>query len=200
MGDPISIAPELTERPLTAGDFLTLIESGAFARDARRIELIDGRLIIGPHDGADHSSSGGDVLAALAPLLQADPDLDRMWLAVSNPAVRLDDTRVVQPGIAIVRRDIRGTVKLFTPDHIALAVEIADSSLAYDDGEKKRLYAEGGLAELWIVRLGPGDVRVCSAPKDGVWTAEALLKPGDVIRPGFAQGAEAAVAGLLGEA
>ena len=48
---------------------------------------------------------------------------------------------------------------------MALVVEVADSSLAFDRGPKARLYAAAGIPEYWIVNLVDRQVEVHTDPR-----------------------------------
>lgn len=51
-----------------------------------------------------------------------------------------------------------------TPEEIALLIEVADSSLDYDRGEKLEAYAAAGVPEYWIVNLIDRHVEVYQRP------------------------------------
>ena len=48
---------------------------------------------------------------------------------------------------------MRGVKKHPTPGEIYLVVEVSDTTLAYDSGDKLRAYEQGGIKEYWIVDL-----------------------------------------------
>lgn len=50
------------------------------------------------------------------------------------------------------------------PTRAALVVEAAESSLAFDRGEKGSLYARGGVRDYWIVNLVDRALEVCRDP------------------------------------
>jgi Uma2 family endonuclease len=187
------VAPRL----LTVDDVLALSAAGAFA-EAEKVELIDGRLWVSPSESVGHLAGSGRVGEALAALLKST-GLDRDWWLIPNLTLRVTETRLLQPGWAIIRRGVLETEKrLPIAADLALAVEIADASLRFDEGDKRELYAEAGLAEYWIVRVSAGGVRVCADPRDGVFFADEVKHAGDVIAPLFAPGADVSVADLTG--
>lgn len=189
----------VTERLLTVDDVLRLSEAGAFA-DTEHVELIDGRLVVGPADGIQHTRGGAGVSMALTPLVAGDPRLGALAV-VATPTLRVSEARALAPDYAVVERAALQRDALMSAADVALAVEVAVSSLAYDDGAKKRLYAEAGLAELWIVRMAFRDVRVCRAPSaEGGWGYERLAAAGETVAPLFAPDAAIPVAALLGQA
>ena len=51
------------------------------------------------------------------------------------------------------------------PDDVLLVVDVSESSLAYDRGEKLALYAEAGVPEYWVVGVGAEAVHVYREPR-----------------------------------
>ena len=75
---------------------------------------------------------------------------------------------------------IRGSPKQFSDHHpvptdVLTVVEVSDSSLAYDRGEKQRLYAEARIPVYWIVNLVDRQIEVYTQPT------------GPALEPGYAQ-------------
>jgi len=73
---------------------------------------------------------------------------------------------------------------------VLLLVEVSDSSLAYDRGRKLALYAQFGVAEVWIVDLAGSAVEIYRQPKEGAYSLTErridgalapILVPGIVI-------------------
>lgn len=60
-------------------------------------------------------------------------------------------------------------------------VEVADSSLLYDQVEKAPRYAAAGIPEAWLVDVAGETVTVCAEPGLGGYTQEKLLRRGDEI-------------------
>lgn len=70
-----------------------------------------------------------------------------------------------EPDLCIVAGSPRDERKRHaTPDEIRLIIEVADSSLEYDSGEKMEAYAVAGLPEYWIVNLIDRRVEVYRHP------------------------------------
>jgi hypothetical protein len=68
------------------------------------------------------------------------------------------------------------------PD-ILLAVEVADTSLAYDLGPKARLYALHGVAELWVVNARERTTAVHTRPGPDGWGRVEEKAPSDALAP-----------------
>jgi len=103
-----------------------------------------------------------------------------------NATVQLSTRRVLNPdGMMLAKGSLRPP-RLPRPSEVKLVVEVADRSIAYDEGAKLRLYAEAEVGELWIVRVPHGDMRVLRRPVDGLYLDERIVRPGDVVTPLFA--------------
>ena len=51
-----------------------------------------------------------------------------------------------------------------SPEEVVLVVEVADSTLATDQGAKKRVYARAGILVYWIANLVEGRFEVYTEP------------------------------------
>jgi Uma2 family endonuclease len=68
-------------------------------------------------------------------------------------------------------------------EDVPLIVEVAESSLAYDRGEKARLYAAAGIAEYWIVNLIDKQIEVRRQPDYGRYRDLTVFSIGQEVRP-----------------
>jgi len=81
-----------------------------------------------------------------------------------NPITILDDSEP-EPDLAIVtRKNYAAEGRHPGEGDILLLIEIADTTLAYDRGDKARAYALAGIAEYWVVNLPNRQVEVYTAP------------------------------------
>ena len=177
--------PWVPRRPLTVADYHRMGEVGILT-ERDRVELIEGELIAMSPIGSEHA---GAVNALTRRLVQVVGE--RGIVAVQNP-VRLDDLSEPQPDFAVLKPrsdDYRKATP--RPGEVLLIIEVADSSLSYDRGVKRSLYARHGIPEFWIVNLTAGEVEVCRAPSGDSYasvsrvgregTLEAELLPGVAI-------------------
>jgi Uma2 family endonuclease len=163
----------LTRRRFTVEEFYRLAEVGVLHEDDR-IELIDGELIEMAAIGVPHA----DTVATLTDLA-ADLIGTGARISVQNP-IHLGPRTEPQPDLALIRRR-RYSVTHPTPVDIFLVIEVADSSLNYDRDVKVPLYAEAGIAEVWIVNLNGRTIERYSSPRDGRYTQIAIAAPGDTL-------------------
>ena len=92
------------------------------------------------------------------------------------------------------------------PHEVLLIIEVADTSLAYDRGVKRSLYARHGIPEFWIVNLTAGEVEVCTAgevevcrmPIGDQYASVSTVGREGILEPQLLPGAVIPVAGLLG--
>ena len=72
------------------------------------------------------------------------------------------------------------------PETATLVVEVADTSLAFDQDTKRRLYAQHGIPTYWIVNLPSGCVEVYTHPSDGDYTAKHTVPRNERLSVPFA--------------
>jgi Uma2 family endonuclease len=145
----MSYAMEYGPRPhrITVDEFHRMAEVGLFAPEAR-VELIEGVIIDMAPIGTVHAR---DV----------DFVMERFVLAVrgkaivrTQGAIQLSDDTMLQPDIAVLKFRVDGYMRKHPgPSDIVLVVEVADSSIDYDFGEKLKLYARFGVQEVWVLNV-----------------------------------------------
>ena len=80
-----------------------------------------------------------------------------------------------------------------------LVVEVSDSTLDYDLGEKASRYAAEGVPELWVADVNGRRLHVFRDPDGPDWRLRRLFKPGDAVSPLCLPEAGLAVADLLAD-
>jgi Uma2 family endonuclease len=147
-----SSAPEQF-RPLRRVEYDQLVALGTF--EGERIELIGGALRRMSPIGPPHTSTV-DVLTQLLVLALAG----RAWVRVRG-SFAADELSEPEPDFCILPL---GDYHSAHPREAHLIIEVADSSLPYDRGEKAHLYAACGVPEYWIVNLVDRVVEVHRGP------------------------------------
>ena len=150
---------------LTVQDYHRLGEAGVLGEDDR-VELLEGQLVDMSPIGPLHAF----VIDLLTRLLVAAVG-DRGWVRVQNPVV-LDNGSEPQPDIVVARPAPGGYRDAHPrPDDVLLLIEVADSSLDFDSGAKRDLYARAAIREFWIVDLPANRVLVHRAPAGGAYAS-----------------------------
>jgi len=166
-----------TRRRFTRKEYHRMVEVGIL-RERDRVELIRGEIIDMSPIGPRHSAFV-DNLARL--LIRRLPD--DVIVRVQGPVALTDDTEPEPDFTVLRRRDVAYKDREAWAEDALLMIEVADSSLAYDRSIKRRLYAEAGIHEYWIVDCTTEMVEVYRAPDvDGyrevrVVTGQATLSP-----------------------
>lgn len=168
----LALHPWVPRRRLDVNEYMRLAEVGVLGEDDR-VELIEGELVAMSPKGSPHV---GAVMALNRLLTRAAGD--RAMVAVQDP-VRLGDHSEPEPDLLLLRPDAHGyRLRKPAPADVLLLVEVADSSLRYDRGVKRALYARHGVLEVWIVDLDGGAVEVCRAPGPEGHASDAREGPG----------------------
>lgn len=84
------------------------------------------------------------------------------------------------------------------PEDVLLLVEVAESSLKYDRGLKRALYAEAGIAEYWVVNLVDSVIEVYTDPVEGKYQSVRMVRRGETLHLPGGLGGSIAVADVLG--
>jgi len=121
----------------------------------------------------------GVQLDILDALLTAVARLNLPLRVLSEVSVRVSEAEVPMPDVSLVRR---GRYPAAVPvEHVRLAVEISESTLADDLGRKRTLYALGGIPEYWVVDLSARVVLQHWSLEGGTYAKSAIVPFGDDI-------------------
>jgi Uma2 family endonuclease len=183
-------------RTWTRAEYDRLIELGVF-RPGEPIELIAGQLMVSEPQGSAHYTAVGLVEDALRAALGGG------WLVRSQGPIALGDDSEPEPDVAVIRGS-RRQYSRHHPARPALVVEVAESSLALDRGQKASLYARGGIADYWILNLVDRVLEVYRRPAVDAagafgwrYTSMEIVRPGASVAPLESPSARIAVADLL---
>jgi Uma2 family endonuclease len=84
------------------------------------------------------------------------------------------------------------------PGDVLLVIEVADSSLDYDRGEKLHLYAEAGIREYWVVNIPHFQVEVYRDPRGRKYRHKSVHGVDQEISPRAMENLKLPVASLFG--
>ncbi|MEM9365750.1 MAG: Uma2 family endonuclease [Planctomycetota bacterium] len=175
---------------ISSEEYDRMIERGAFVGIAKKIELIHGELRemnpAGPihEDYIDYlnrwsveSTIGSGVVVRVQNSIFADdsrPEPDVTWLKPGRYADR-------HPSGA----------------DVLLLIEVADSTIAYDSGEKLAIYARQSIAEYWIVDVQQSCVHMYTEPHGDGYKQHQVASKHDSISPRCRPTAELTLANLF---
>jgi Uma2 family endonuclease len=177
-------------------EYECLIDEGVF-RPGERLELIGGGLVVREPQRASHATA---IELALDALREA---FGPGWRVRLQLPVALDDESEPEPDIAVVPGRARDYLSAH-PARPVLIVEVADTSLAFDRGEKGSLYARARIADYWIINLVDHILEVYRDPAPAPdaaygcrYGSMVTLRGSDVVFPLAAERARIRVADLL---
>ena len=129
----------------TREEYYKMAEAGVF-RPSERVELIGGRIVTMSPQNSPHATA----------LTLAHEELRTLFgtgyvVRIQLP-LDLSPSSQPEPDITVVRGSVRDYASTH-PTTALLVVEISESTLAFDRGEKASLYASAGIPEYWIVNL-----------------------------------------------
>ncbi len=156
--------------PWTEEEFLAL-------PDDRRVELLDGGLLVSPHPGGRHQRMSSQLWHALG---RAAPD----WLEVLEAInVRVGPDRILIPDLVVVTNPGLD-LTTWDPADIVMTVEIVSpGSAAVDRTIKPQLYAAAGIEHYLRIELGkPGPRSVAYRLQRGRYAEVASSAPGATLR------------------
>ena len=144
-------------RRFNVQEYHRLAEVGILTEDDR-VELLDGQIMVMAPIGENHRT----VVDSLTELF-TDQRRGRYRVGAQNP-VLIDDEDEPQPDLVLYDRAAIGRHP--TPRDVFLIVEVADSSLDYDQRSKLPVYAGAEIREVWIIDLVRRCVQVYREPQN----------------------------------
>ena len=145
----ISAAPGATQaaegmprRRWSVAEIEDMVRAGIIAEN-ERFEMIGGEVVPMSPKGARHEWVKGELNQFFQ---LARPQHLSIY---QETTLRLDEFAFMEPDFCVFRRGL--DLKSLTGSEVLLAVEVADSSLAYDLGRKIGVYATYGVREVWVI-------------------------------------------------
>lgn len=157
----------------TAAEFLRMADLGAF--DDMKVELDHGELVRmnPPHSG--HGMAQANVIAALARSV-SDPDLvicGEVGIVLGSDTVRAFDAALVRGPL-----DPAGLIE---PGQVLVGVEVSESTLERDLGEKLRDYATARIGLYWVIDVKARVVHVMTEPEGETYRQRAAVRFGEPL-------------------
>lgn len=151
-----SVIPLNALRRFTVEEYHALIAAGFFVED-ERYELLRGLLVHKMGKNREHSIVTRRLRQLLERLVLSG------YVESQEPVITADSEP--EPDVSVVR----GKPEDYESQHptaanVLLVAEVSDSTLAYDRGVKKEIYAEAGIPVYWIVNLVERQIEVYSQP------------------------------------
>jgi Uma2 family endonuclease len=143
---------------LTVQQFDRMILDGTIA-DSDRVELIEGLLVTKMGRNRPHVQAGNKGFWTLARILGPG------WHVRKEDPVVVSEWSKPEPDLAVVRGEVADyDNRDVTAADVAMAVEVADSSLSADRDDMARVYSGGGIPVYWVVNLVDRQIEVYTGP------------------------------------
>ena len=178
---------------LTVAEYNRMLHAGVFDQ-GRRVEFIEGEIREMTPIGPEHET----VVDRLARWSFRNVDDASVLIRVQQSLGLPNAESVPQPDLTWVGSADYSRARP-TVDDVLLVVEVAESSLAYDLGDKADLYAAAGVRDYWVVdchdrrvvvhrdpsKSGYGTVRSCAADQSlsPLCRPEVSLLPRTLFHP-----------------
>lgn len=153
-------------------DYHLMIESGVL--NNRSVELIEGEIFEMSPESPLHRFTNDSIAEYLRNLLQG-----KAKVFESHP-ITLTNSEP-EPDIAIVRLPNSNYLSHHPyPEDIYWLVEVANTTLEYDLGIKKRIYANAQINEYWVVNLKHKQLIVFKEPFNNDYKTKITLNKGTI--------------------
>ena len=169
--------PEIVDEPsrlrrLSRKEYDRMVELGMF--EDEKVELLHGLVVTMSPQGWAHMT----VMSWLAQELSIQ--LGHTYQVRPQGPFAADEWSEPEPDIAVAKFDPEVREH---PSELLLLIEVAASSLRFDRGVKRKLYAQIGIPEYWLVDVATMTIEVYTQPSATGYAQIALVRDGDVLRP-----------------
>jgi Uma2 family endonuclease len=150
-------------------------EANIFAPGSR-LELIEGEILEMAPIGSNHSGHLNRINKLLSKLIPDD-----VIASVQNP-LQLGDLSEPEPDFILLKpNDDCYCSRHPNAGDVLLLVEVADSSLSFDQNQKLRLYAQHNIPEYWLMNLNDSCIEVYRQPHGDCYAEKTTLRAGDTV-------------------
>ena len=158
-------------RLLTSADYYQMMESGII-REGERVELILGQIFTMAAKGTRHTVATTRLITELPMLIQ------RRAIVRCQEPITLPNNSEPEPDIAIVRLRSDDYINSHpSAADIILVIEVADSTIKFDQDTKAPLYAAAGISEYWIVNLIDNRLEIYRQPEGSIYASIEIITP-----------------------
>jgi len=141
-----------------------------------RLELINGEILEMAPIGFNHAGHLKRINKLFTKLVP-----DNIILSVQDP-LQLGELSEPEPDFMLLKpNDDFYSSRHPNANDALLLIEVADSSLTFDQNQKLRLYALHDIPEYWLLNLNDSCLEVYRKPNGEVYAEKTTLRVGDTI-------------------
>lgn len=163
--------PQPRRLRFSVDDYYKMIEMGMID-DYEKSEIIDGQMVPKMTIGDKHAMAV-DRLARV--LIRSLPET--VLVRIQNP-LRISDFDEPEPDVVLADLTKYDGNRHPRPAETILVMEVSDVSLKNDRDVKLPLYADAGIAEVWIVNLRDNVIEIHQDPSLGIYQQVKIFKSG----------------------
>ncbi|CAN5603160.1 Uma2 family endonuclease [soil metagenome] len=167
--------PQPRRLRFSVDEYYKMIELGLL-KDYEKSEIIEGELIPKMTIGDRHAL----VVDLLTEFFIRNVS-ETVRVRVQNP-LRISKYNEPEPDIVLSDLTRYDGKRHPRPAEVILVVEVSDATLKYDRDVKLKLYAEAGIAEVWIVNLKKDIIEVHQNPFDEIYRTTGIFKTGETVK------------------
>jgi Uma2 family endonuclease len=184
--------PVQAQHRFSVEEYYRMAETGILRPDAR-VELLEGKIIDMSPIGPLHGGLVNRLIRVFT--LQSKG----RWLVSAQNPVRLDDHSEPEPDLMLLKPTSDDyTSRHPRPEDVFLLIEVSETTLEYDRGEKLAAYGWAGIREVWIVNLPEQVIEAYREPHFTGYGSMQTLRAGDKAAPSAFPDAGVDIAELLG--
>jgi Uma2 family endonuclease len=160
---------QINRKHFTIDEYHKLAETGII-KPTDRVELIEGDIITMSPIKSKHAG----IVDAIAEFL-IHTLYRKATIKIQNP-MSIGNNSEPEPDIIIAKHKQDHYRSAHpTPEEVYLLIEVADSSLAYDQSIKAPLYAKAGIPEYWIINIIDEQIEIYREPGDENYASKQIL-------------------------
>ena len=162
----------------TLEQYEKMMDAGVFAgADQRRTELLRGEIVPMSPIGTPHWRMV-NILTRWSANVTSE---DEVEISVQNPITVPPSDSAPEPDLAWLKA--KPYTEHVRPEDVLLVIEVADTTLRFDTSDKAAIYAEGKIADYWVVDLVSEVVHVHRDPIDGQYRTITMARQDDELSP-----------------
>ena len=167
---------DMPRRRWSVAEIDAMVQAGVI-EEGERFELIDGDAVPMASKGIRHESYKASLIEFW---MQRKTVAYRL---IPETTFRMGESTFLEPDILFY--DGATKIAKLSPSTSLLAVEISDTTLAYDRGRKALIYARHGVPALWVINVATLQTHVYSEPSPDGYLNMRTLGPDETLVPSF---------------
>ena len=165
----------LASRKFSVDEYMGMVEIGVLGKEDR-VELVDGVILEMAPIGRPHERRVNRLARLFSRSVPDDIEVN------IQGTIRLNDNTGPEPDISLLTPEASSDDQnIAGSGAVLLVVEVSDSSLRFDRGDKARRYAVSGIPELWIFVLETDEIEVHRQPTPDGYANVQTYRRGDTL-------------------